>query len=237
MNRDRDDQFDFVGEPLRLPGQISESDLAARFATEPGEIPDLSAAILSRVGQQKPFASERVRTVRRWTRLVVGSFGVAIATAASIALIWTPELMPWSRPTHRPVTNLVSSAASSARASIDAIRATPARLEALAMSSAETPAVEQESNYARTWVGGAMPVASALGAAPSIKWPVGETARQSAAQSTGAVAGLFRAAERALGRASRPAASTSQSLLDDLAGPGQAGSWAPVFGAAVSGPH
>ncbi len=100
------------------------------LARETVRAPDLSASILARVHESRPFADARVRARRRWARLVGIGAASGLSAALAIGLFWAPEVfggrVPGIERPSRPVTALVEQTTDSARETMRALREAPA---------------------------------------------------------------------------------------------------------------
>ena len=91
--------------------------------------PDLSASILSRVAESRPFADQRTLRLRRWGRIVGAAVAVGLTLCAGVvAAQWSQIALGLSPGDARPIGGMVSSAVAEVRAGTKSIKDAPARL-------------------------------------------------------------------------------------------------------------
>lgn len=91
--------------------------------------PDLTAGILSRVAEQRPFANSRTLRLRRWGRLAGIGFAVGLALCAGVVAAQWSQIAPgFAKPDDRPIGGMVSSTVAQVRAGTKSIKQVPARI-------------------------------------------------------------------------------------------------------------
>jgi hypothetical protein len=93
--------------------------------------PDMTADILSRVAQQRPFADARTLRLRRWSRLVGVGFAAGIAVCGTLVAVQWKQISPGFAD-KRPVGGVVSSAVADVRAGSQTFKSAQQRLAQLA---------------------------------------------------------------------------------------------------------
>jgi hypothetical protein len=198
---------------------LDPSQLSSHFRAHS---PDLCSSILARVDAQVPFVDDRCRSVRRWAKVGFSAAALGLVATFAIAAVWMPDALPWTRDAHRPLTTLVRDAGGSARASLETLRQSPARLERLA-TAAPAPATTEITDATRTGVTTSLiRRAAPLTEVPGLSWAMsqadGDADLPDEADQPGAAAEFLRRADR-LTSAWRTAPTSTPALpLPDAAG-------------------